>query len=149
MFSDYSYDDDCQYIEEEFIGEGSFGEVSICSRRDDTSHKKLAMKNIRKIKRGPMDCYYEDFKLEAEIQSQLKHPNIVELKDSYQTPEQYVIVLEYCKGGTLLDYVVKHGKLSQEVVAAIMTKLLSAVEYMHNMGVVHRDLKLENIVLEN
>ena len=111
MVSDYQHYDDSQYIEEEFIGEGGFGEVSICTRRGDNSHK-FAKKTIRKIKRGPMACNYDDFKLEVEIQSSLKHPNIVELKDSYQTPEQYVIVLEYCKGGTLLDYVVKHGKLS-------------------------------------
>ena len=101
------------------------------------------MKTISKDKMS-----YEQVRLEVEIQSKLRHPNILEIKDSYETPEQYVLVLKYCNGGTLLDYVLKHGKLSKGVVVKIMRKLLNAVEYMHKMGIVHRDLKLENIVLE-
>ena len=142
-------DDQSLYDEGDFIGEGGFAEVSICTKKGDKSHKEFAMKTIRKNKRGFMAASCEDFGLEVEIQSKLKHPNIIQIKDSYETPDQYKLILEYCNGNTLLNYVQNHGKLSKKVVVKIMTKLLSAVEYMHKMGVVHRDLKLENIVLEN
>ena len=53
-----------------------------------------------------------DFQLEVEIHRKLKHPNIVQFIDSFKTPERLVLVLEYCNGGTLLDYIRNHRKLS-------------------------------------
>lgn len=78
---------------------------------------------------------------------QLNHPNIVRMKDAFETDQYFYIVMEKVNGGELLEHLV-NGTLSEQEAASIMYKILSAIQYMQDFGVIHRDLKPENILVE-
>lgn len=80
---------------------------------------------------------------EIDILRGLDHPNIVKLHEVYKYRKQIYLVLEMCDGGDLYE----HQPYSEQQAAKITTKLLSAVKYMHDHKVVHRDLKFENVMV--
>ena len=77
-----------------------------------------------------------------------QHPNIVKLIDLFENSEQYYIVIEYMAGKDLFDYIQKRGFVIQEErVKQLSIQIIQAVRYLHDFGIVHRDLKLENIMM--
>ena len=86
---------------------------------------------------------------EIKILKELDHPNIIKFFETYEDKKYLHIVMEHCKGGELLERVIKKGNLSEKECAKIMSKLFSAVNYLHNKGISHRDLKLENLLFSN
>lgn len=77
------------------------------------------------------------------------HPGIVALKGVYEEPSKVYLVLQLLKGGDLLDYIRKKGRLSEYEAAAILRNLATTVAFLHENGVVHRDLKPDNILFAN
>ena len=77
----------------------------------------------------------------------LEHPNIVGLKDLLITEDYFFLIFEYIKGEELLDHIVARKKLSEGRARNYFAQLLSAVSYCHANGVVHRDLKIENVLI--
>lgn len=75
----------------------------------------------------------------------LDHPNICKFLEAYMDKDNIYVVMEYCAGGTLKELIYSHNN-SEFNVAKIMQKLFWAVNYMHNNNIVHRDLKLENVI---
>lgn len=86
---------------------------------------------------------------EADIHHSLDHPNIVRLQKVYQTKESVHLVMECLEGGELFDRLAEGGKLSEEAVKLVLSQALSATAYLHQQGVAHRDLKLENMVYQS
>ncbi|WFD19622.1 tRNA (cytidine(32)/guanosine(34)-2'-O)-methyltransferase [Malassezia caprae] len=87
---------------------------------------------------------------EAEILKHISHPNIVEFKNAFRTPKHYALVLEAVSGGELFDLLASHqAQISQRewLVRRIFGELASAVHWMHDAHLVHRDIKLENIMV--
>ena len=82
---------------------------------------------------------------EIDILRNLDHPNIIKPLEVYDGKKQIYMVLELCDGGDLY----KRAPYSEKDSATIMGKLLSAIKYMHDHGIVHRDLKFENIMFES
>ena len=78
---------------------------------------------------------------------QVNHANITMFKELYQTPKVIYIVMEYVGGGELLDHILQRGHYTEPETAAILSQMLSAVNYLHSRNIVHRDLKPENILL--
>nr|XP_054506372.1 calcium/calmodulin-dependent protein kinase type IV-like [Agelaius phoeniceus] len=76
----------------------------------------------------------------------LSHPNIIKLKEIFETPSEIALVLELVTGGELFDRIVERGFYSERDAANVVKQILEAVSYLHENGVVHRDLKPENLL---
>jgi len=89
------------------------------------------------------------FVSEARAVAKVKHPNIVEVYDvsDADEPERY-LVQELVRGTTLRQLIAQHGHLPAEVAAAIAVEIASALEHAHGLGVIHRDMKPENVLVE-
>lgn len=85
---------------------------------------------------------------EVAILKQLTHPNIVRLHKMEESDRHYGIVLEYASGGELFDYILNHRYLKDNAARRLFAQLVSGVGYLHKKGIVHRDLKLENLLLD-
>ena len=89
---------------------------------------------------------------EISILRKLKHPNIIKLYDIKKTKKHFYLVTEYCNRGELKNalenYQLKYGKaFPEDLVQYFMRQIISAFKYIHNQGMMHRDIKLENILL--
>lgn len=79
---------------------------------------------------------------------QLHHPHVTQMYEVIATESYIWIVTELCSGGELFDYLAEKGRLSEEETRIIFGQLCLAVAYLHDKGIVHRDLKLENVLLD-
>ncbi|UYV65145.1 NIM1K [Cordylochernes scorpioides] len=91
----------------------------------------------------------EDALLDREIanMSGLEHPNVVRLFEVVETPGRLFLVMEHCAGGELFALVCTQGRLPDPQAAGVVAQVASALQYLHNRGIVHRDLKAENVFL--
>ncbi|RKF61125.1 Serine/threonine-protein kinase Nek11 [Erysiphe neolycopersici] len=121
------------------IGKGSFGKVYLATHKL-TNGSKVVLKSAKK----------DDPNLAREIHHhrQFFHPHIARLYEVIVTENLVWLVLEYCPGDELYNYLLKHGRLCVEKVQRVFTQLTGAVSYVHAASCVHRDLKLENIMLD-
>lgn len=128
------------------IGRGGFANVILAHLIGN--NKPVALKIVKK---ELMKQHNILFRVENEINihQQLQHPNIVKFDKSFEDVENYYIVLEFCQGGTLFQYLQSHQKLSEHQAISITKQLLSALKYLHRHKIVHRDLKLSNILIAN
>ena len=79
-----------------------------------------------------------------------QHPNIVKLLDLFENIDYYYIVLECMEGKDMFDYLKSRSfKITEDRAKELMFQLMQAVEYLHSYGIVHRDLKLENIMMSD
>ncbi|KAL4655402.1 NUAK family SNF1-like kinase 1-like [Arapaima gigas] len=129
----------------ETLGRGAYGKVKRATER--STGRTVAIKSIRK------ECITDDLdkihiQREIEIISSLRHPNIIRIYEVFESKDKIVIIMEYAKGGELYDYVNAKRRLSETEARKIFRQIASAVHYCHKNGVVHRDLKLENILLD-
>ena len=90
-------------------------------------------------------------KIDAEIQIQnsLSHANIVKLLHNFEDNIKICLVLELCERKSLTSLLKQHGQVPQSEVSEIIRQITLALQYIHNKGIVHRDLKLGNILLDN
>ena len=79
----------------------------------------------------------------------LRHPQIVRLYQVMETPNRLYLVTEYCAGGEIFDHLVAHGRLNEREARRKFKQILSAVDYCHKRRVVHRDIKAENLLLDD
>ncbi|XP_077504888.1 maternal embryonic leucine zipper kinase-like isoform X2 [Amblyomma americanum] len=139
-----SVDDlDEQYILLETIGTGGFAKVKLAIHI--LTGEKVAVKIMDKRSLG------EDLprvKLEITALKDLSHQNICKLYQVIETDTKIYLVLEYCPGGELFDYIVEKERLSEEEARHFFRQIVSAVAYIHCQGYAHRDLKPENLLLD-
>lgn len=98
---------------------------------------------MKQLKRETGSFSYLDNVLnEVMILSKTKHHNLLKMYSKYRTKEHYNIVLEYCNGGDLKNFINKYGKLRETMAREIIKQLTSAVQYMHeDKKIIHRDIK--------
>ena len=138
-----------QYILEKSLGKGAYGEVYLTTIKGDS--KLIATKKIDKsFCENPITKKY--LINEINILKMLNHPNIVKFIDLKRTNNHYYIMMEYCNGGelhkVLEKYIKKNGKpFPEEIVQRLMRQIIDAFKYIHSKDIMHRDIKLENILL--
>jgi len=86
---------------------------------------------------------------EVVILSKIKHPNIIGIKEIFETETHLYIVLELVTGGELFDKILKKDHLPEEEAKSYFKQMLEAIKYLHDKDIAHRDLKPENILLKN
>lgn len=84
---------------------------------------------------------------EAAIVTLLSHPYICGLRDVVRTNYHWYMLFEYVNGGQMLDYIISHGKLKEKQARKFSRQIASALDYCHKNSIVHRDLKIENILI--
>ena len=134
------------YEIKESLGSGSFGTVVSAVHKE--THVARAIKIINKYKLHSEDSRTKVIN-EVMILRRLDHPHIVKIFEFYEDEFNLYVVMELCKGGELLDTIIKKGSMSEADASHFMQQIFSAVYYMHSSGIVHRDLKLENMLLDN
>ncbi|XP_010062002.2 calcium-dependent protein kinase 11 isoform X2 [Eucalyptus grandis] len=131
----------------EKLGEGQFGTAYLCA--DKATHKIYACKSIPKRKLHSQEDV-EEVRREIQIMHYLsEHPNVVQIKGTYEDSTSVHIVMELCGGGELFDRIIKKGRFSEREAAKHIKMIVRAVEACHSAGVMHRDLKPENFLFVN
>lgn len=86
---------------------------------------------------------------EIQILKQLRHPNVVKLLETFETDKHLMIVMELAPGGDLLSYVRKRRKLTERYAKFVFKQIMQGIAYTHDNNIVHRDIKLDNILLDS
>ena len=127
------------------LGAGNFGKVY---RGFDKNNVKIAIKEIPKSKLEEHPYIQEAFLSEIDTQKKATASNMpyfVKLLDNFSDEDYEYVVLEFCEGGTLTDYY-KKNKLKLEEILEIIYQIGIGVEYLHRIGITHRDMKLDNVL---
>ena len=138
-----------QYTLVRFLGKGTFGEVYLTQKEGSMNY--YATKRMEK-KMVDDPRYKKYFNNEISILRKLFHENIIRLEDLKVTKNHYYIIMEYCNGGSLNQCLNKykemyHRPFTEEIVQYIMRQVIGAVKYIHSQRIIHRDLKLDNILV--
>uniref|UniRef100_A0A8C3LED7 Maternal embryonic leucine zipper kinase n=1 Tax=Chrysolophus pictus TaxID=9089 RepID=A0A8C3LED7_CHRPC len=138
------YQEILKYYElHETIGTGGFAKVKL--GRHLLTGEKVAIKIMDKFALG------DDLprvKTEIDAMKNLSHQHVCRLYHVIETSKKIFMVLEYCPGGELFDYIVSKDRLSEEEARVFFRQIVSAIAYVHSQGYAHRDLKPENLLID-
>lgn len=127
------------------IGRGNFAKVYLAVNQ--ISSQQFAVKSISKERIvGSLDNH-KALIHEISIMRKINHPNVVKIHQIYESQTHIHLILDYVKGGSLYSRVVAKKRFSEDVVKEFSVRLLAVIRFLHANGIVHRDLKLENILM--
>ena len=132
------------YEMDKLIGRGTYGKVYLATHK--LSNKPVAIKCIEKVNLKNASMVEKIFN-EVQILSQLSHNNIIKLYEIFENPKYYFFVTEYVEKGDLMNILKSQGSFSEPQVFLILKDTLRALEYLHEQHILHRDVKLDNILL--
>jgi serine/threonine kinase 38 len=134
-----------EYESLSIIGRGAFGEVHVC--RKIKTGEIVAIKKIKKnvlIKKNQVIHIMN----EQQFMSKVKSPWIVDLKASFQEQEYLYLVMEYCPGGDLMNLFIEKDILPEKEAKFYLAELILAIESIHKLDCIHRDIKPDNILID-
>ncbi|KAI0247582.1 hypothetical protein BJV78DRAFT_906498 [Lactifluus subvellereus] len=124
------------------LGKGAFGQVYRAlnwATGETVAVKEIQLSNIPRGELGQIMS-------EIDLLKNLNHPNIVKYKGFVKTPEYLYIILEFCENGSLHNICKRFGKFPENLVAVYISQVLEGLVYLHDQGVIHRDIKGANIL---
>ena len=126
------------------IGKGSFGEVYLTQKGNDPNFlatKRMELKQLN-------DNIKKYLNNELAIMKELNHPNVIRLVNIMNSTNHYYVIMEFCNGGSLSHCLKKYGRpFSLEIIQYFMRQILEGLKYIHSHRIIHRDLKLDNILI--
>jgi serine/threonine protein kinase len=128
------------------LGKGSFAKVY--QARNVASGEEVAIKIMDKEHLAKSGVAQEQIMSEIDVMRRVRHPNVVRLHEVMANKKRIFIVMEFVRGGSLLDYLAKDKGVGEAAARRIFQLLVSALEYCHSQGVYHRDIKPENILVD-
>ncbi len=135
---------DDRYRIKSLVGSGGMSRVFLAD--DLVRNRELAIKMLRQEIAEDEDSV-ERFIRESKAVSMLSHPNIVSVFDVSVSSDEKYIVLEYAEGITLKEYLKANGPLTAEEAIRISVQILSGLQHAHSRGIIHRDIKPQNIII--
>ena len=133
------------YIIKKTLGKGTFSKVKLGIHK--ATNEKVAIKILEKSKIKEKDDLQRIIR-EMQILNELNHPNIVKVYEICESEEYFFIIMEYCSGGELFNYIVKNHRLTEEESSFFFYQIINCLEYIHSKKIAHRDLKPENLLLD-
>ncbi|XP_072239060.1 calcium/calmodulin-dependent protein kinase type 1D-like [Leuresthes tenuis] len=124
------------------MGSGSFSEVFMV--REKKTGKLYALKCLKK-----KHLVQSNLENEINVLRRIKHENVVELEDFYESRTHYYLVMQLVSGGELFDRILDKGVYTEKDASKVIKQVLQAVSYLHENSIVHRDLKPENLLYYN
>ena len=128
------------------LGKGAFGRVNLAIHK--LCEQLVAVKSINKHFLTEDESSKKKVMQEVQILQRTRHKNIVRLYDSFESNKHIVFVMELCAGGDLLNYVRKRRKLKEDSAKFVFRQVVEGLQYCHSKGIVHRDMKLDNLLLD-
>lgn len=137
-----------QYLVGKTIGQGTFGKVKLGVHAG--TGEKVAIKILEKRKIVEV-ADVERVSREILILKRVGavHDNVIRLFEVIDTPKAIYLIMEYCSGGELFDYIVKQGRIKERQACNFFHQILHGCEYLHQNNIVHRDLKPENLLIDD
>mmetsp|Transcript_24593 Transcript_24593/g.53268 ORF Transcript_24593/g.53268 Transcript_24593/m.53268 type:complete len:580 (+) Transcript_24593:257-1996(+) len=133
-------------IDPEPIGEGAYGEVYYAT--DARTGEGVALKRISKE-------YTDELEFQREMNALLHvracggHPNICQLVKNFEEDDNFILILDLIRGGEMFEYLIDNGAYSEWEAARLIREVASALAFLHGVGIVHADLKPENLMLSS
>lgn len=129
------------YVFNEVLGKGQFGSVQRVTHIKTARHYACKLLKTHQLKTANLMS-------EIRVLKECKHPNIIFLKEVFATEEYIYLVMELAQGGELFQWIMQEGSLTEKYAALATIQIASALSFMHAKGIVHRDMKPENLLLE-
>ena len=134
------------YDLKDLIGEGTYGKVYLAYHKITNIPRAIKIIN----KRSMCDTKVRfKFINEISVLKVIDHPNIIKLYEFFEDLRNYYLVTDYLTGGELLDVIIKNKVVSEHDTAKYIKQVLESVSYLHSKNIVHRDIKLENLIFES
>lgn len=133
-----------EYTFLEVLGQGAFSTVYHVKTKktmDDYAIKVIQKSRVKTTKQA------KSLQNEIDIQRSLRHSNIIQLFDYFEDEDNYYLLLEYTTGIDLRQFINRNGKISENSCKEILKQLVEAINFMQASGIMHRDLKLANILI--
>ena len=134
------------YIISKSLGEGGFGSVVKVIHKNTGQVRAMKIIPKNNLKQGYTE---EEIFREINILKKLEHPYIMKLYEFYSDEEYFYLINEFCSEGDLSEKLRKVGRFEEKLVKLLMFQIFSAVWYLHSNNVIHGDLKLENVMVDN
>ncbi|MCJ1262204.1 Cell cycle serine/threonine-protein kinase cdc5/MSD2 [Lobaria immixta] len=132
-----------------FLGKGGFAicyEGELRGKRNGAGNCKFAMKIVKA--KMPQTKISDKFRTELQIHAKMRHPNIVQFHRAFTFKENTYVILELCPNGSVMDMMKKRKGLTLPEVRRYTVQICGAIKYMHARNVIHRDLKMGNLFLD-
>ena len=137
------------YVLIKLLGKGSFGETYLTQKGKDPTLLATKVMERKKMDKGTAKKYLDN---EIKIMKELNHPNVVKFHDFLASNSNYYLIMEFCNGGDLTGCLKKYKDKYKEtfnitIVQYLMRQIIDAFVYIHSKKIIHRDIKLDNILL--
>ena len=129
----------------EQLGKGSYAIVRAATSK---KHKRRVAIKIISKKKAPEDYLTKFLPREIQVLKRLRHPNCISLLEAIETNTRIYLIMNLAENGDLLEYIRERGPMPDDDARRYFQHLITAIEYFHSLGIVHRDLKCENLLLD-